>query len=505
MKLLTCSQQREADAYTIAHESISSIDLMEKAATAMAGIISSRWDTSHRIIAVAGSGNNGGDALAIARLLSEKGYQVNVLLFNVTGKMSEECLANAQRLKDCPLESFTEVTRELTIPTLKATDIIIDGLFGSGLNKPLEGGFAKVVQIINHSPATVVSIDIPSGMMGENNTNASRPNIIHANLTLSIQFPKLSFLFAENADLLGEWQLVDIGISKEFIDKAETPYHITEEEEIRRLIRPRKKFAHKGMFGHGLLVAGSYGMGGAAVLSARACLRSGIGLLTVHTPVCNHNLLQMSVPEALVQDDVHEHFFAEEVDLDPYQSVAIGPGLGQDEATAQALFSQIRNCYIPMVVDADAINLLARYCTNLTNLPKSSILTPHVKELERIIGRCSNSYERITKAKEQAAYLQCYIVLKGAWTAVITPEGKVYFNPTGNPGMATGGSGDVLTGILLALLAQGYNSEDACRLGVYMHGLAGDIACSRVGETSLTAGDIITALPEAWRQLSGNK
>lgn len=505
MKILTCAQQREADAYTIANESISSIDLMEKAAVAMTQIISSRWDTSHRIIAIAGSGNNGGDALAIARLLSEKGYRVNVLLFNVTGRISEECLANAQRLKDYPLESFTEVTRELAIPTLKATDIIIDGLFGSGLNKPLEGGFAKVVQLINNSPAKVVSIDIPSGMMGENNPNASRPNIIHADLTLSIQLPKLSFMFAENAELLGEWKLIDIGISKNFIEKAETPYSIIEKEEICGLIKPRKKFAHKGMFGHGLLIAGSYGMGGAAVLAAKACLRSGIGLLTVHTPVCNHNLLQTAVPEALVQDDIHEHFFADETDLDPYQSVAIGPGLGQDDVTAQALFAQIKSCYMPMVIDADALNLLGRYNANMTNIPRNTILTPHVKELERIIGRCSNSHERLMKAKDLSIYLQCYIVLKGAWTAIITPEGKVFFNPTGNPGMATGGSGDVLTGILLALLSQGYTSEDACRLGVYIHGLAGDIACSQMGEISLTASDIITALPEAWKQLSENK
>ncbi len=505
MKILTCSQQKEADAYTIAHEPISSIDLMEKAATAMADIISSRWDVSHRIITVAGSGNNGGDALAIARILSLKGYLVNVLLFNVTGKISDECLANAQKLKDCPLENFTEVTRELAIPTLKASDVIIDGLFGSGLNKPLEGGFAKVVQLINNSPATVVSIDIPSGMMGESNPNSSRPNIIHADLTLSVQLPKLSFLFAENEDLTGEWELVDIGISKDFIDKAETPYSIMEEKEIRPLIKPRRKFAHKGMFGHGLLIAGSYGMGGAAVLSARACLRSGIGLLSIHTPVCNHNLLQTAVPEALVQDDIHEHFFADEADLDPYQAVAIGPGLGQDEATAQALFAQIKNCYIPMVVDADALNLLARYSTNLTNLPRNTILTPHVKELERITGRCSNSYERLMKAKDLAAYLQCYIILKGAWTAIITPEGRIHFNPTGNPGMATGGSGDVLTGILLALLAQGYSSEDACRLGVYIHGLAGNIACQQTGEISLTASDIINALPATWKQLSENQ
>lgn len=504
MKILTCSQQKEADAYTIAHEPISSIELMERAAKAMTEIIISRWDTSHRMVVIAGPGNNGGDALAIARLLAEKEYRVNVLLFNVTGNLSDDCLINAQRLKDSPIEEFTEVTKQMAIPTLEATDVVIDGLFGSGLNKPLEGGFAKVVHLVNNSPVQTVSIDIPSGMAGEANTGINRTNIIHANLTLSIQLPKLSFLFAENADMIGELVLVDIGISKEFIDNVDTPYSITERQEMQALVRPRRKFAHKGAFGHGILIAGSYGMGGAAIMSARACLRSGIGLLTVHTPVCNHMLIQSSVPEAIVQDDVHERFFAEDADLDPYQAVAIGPGLGQDDMTAQALFTQIRNCYIPAVIDADALNLLARYNNNLTNIPRNAILTPHIKELERIIGHCSNSYERLMKAKDLASYLQCYIVLKGAWTAVITPDGEISFNPTGNPGMATGGSGDVLTGILLALLAQGYSAKDASRLGVYIHGMAGDIACRQMGEISMTAGDIISALPEAWKELSSN-
>ena len=215
------------------------------------------------------------------------------------------------------------------------------------------------------------------------------------------------------------------------------------------------------MFGHGLLIAGSYGMGGAALLASRACLRSGIGLLTVHTPVCNHDLLQSNVPEAMVQDDVHDRCFAEAADLDNFQAVAIGPGLGQEEITVQALFDQVSNCYIPLVLDADALNIFSSYRNYLTRIPRHSILTPHIKELERIIGRCSNSYERLSKAKELAAHLQCYIVLKGAWTAVITPDGVTYFNPTGNPGMATAGSGDVLTGVILSLLSQGYTHEEA--------------------------------------------
>ena len=382
MKILSCTQQKEADAYTIAHESILSINLMEKAAGLLAQAISDRWDKSHRIIVFAGPGNNGGDALAVARILFLKHYPVEVYLFNVKGTLSEECLTNVQRLKESGFANYTEVSSQFDPPQLGSHDVIVDGLFGSGLNKPLSGGFAAVVQYINASPSQVVSIDIPSGLMGEDNTHNIRQNIIKADLTLSIQLPKLSFLFAENADIVGEWQLLDIGISREFIEKAKTPYQITEASEMRALIKPRKKFAHKGLFGHGLLIAGSYGMAGASVLAARACLRSGIGLLTVHTPVRNHDIVQATVPEAMVQNDVHELYFAEPVDLDNFQALAIGPGLGQEEETALATFDQLKECFIPLVLDADALNIFSNYRNYLTRIPRHSILTPHVKELE---------------------------------------------------------------------------------------------------------------------------
>ena len=502
MKILTCTQQKEADAYTIANNDILSINLMEKAASLIANEICKRWDQSHRIVVFAGAGNNGGDAVAVARMLFTKNYNVEVYLFNIKGTISEDCMTNIKRLQECGFTAYHEISNSFDPFQLFEEDVVIDGLFGSGLNKPLSGGFASVVQYINASSAQVVSIDIPSGLMGEDNSNNSRQNIIHADLTLSIQLPKLSFLFPENEDIVGEWKLLDIGISPEFIRQADTPYIITEAQDVSQLIKPRKRFAYKNNFGHALLIAGSNGMAGASVLAARACLRSGTGLLTVHVPVCNHDILQTAVPEAIVQNDVHELYFAEPVDLDNYQAIAIGPGIGQEEETALATLDQLADCYIPAVLDADAINILSSHRNYLNRLPKGSILTPHIGELERIIGKCNNSFERLTKAKELAAYLQCYMVVKGAYTVVITPQGKFYFNPTGNPGMATGGSGDVLTGIILALLAQGYQPENAARLGVYVHGLSGDIACRRMGEISLTASDIIDALPEAWKVLS---
>lgn len=502
MKILTCNQAKEADQYTIEKEQIPSIELMERAAAQITGEICSRWDHSHNIVVFAGPGNNGGDAVAVARMLYERDYNVWLYLFNVTGHLSEDCIENVKRLGECGFPNYTEVTSSVNFRKFTPNDIIIDGLFGTGINKPLNKGFAMVVNMMNASGATIVSIDIPSGLMGEDNTFNVRQNIIQADLTLSIQLPKLAFLYPENENIVGEWKLLDIGISQEYIDNAPARYFITEEEEIRRMIKPRKKFAHKGNFGHGLIIAGSFGKGGAAVLAAQACVRSGIGLLTVHTPTCNHNLLQSSVPVAMVSDDINEYYLSNSIELDSYESVAIGPGIGQEEMTVESTLDLISCSNTPLIIDADALNILSSYRDYMNNIPPHSILTPHIKELERIIGKCSNHYERISKTRELAEKYQVYVIIKGAWSTVVTPEGVCYFNPTGNPGMATGGSGDVLTGILTAISAQGHSPLDTCRLGVYIHGLAGDIACERKGEIAMNAGDIIEALPEAWKRLA---
>ena len=502
MKILSSNQLKELDKYTMEQEPIASIDLMERAAQALTEAIIRRWDTSHPIVVFAGPGNNGGDALAVARMLSQKSYHVEVFLFNTKGRLSEECQTNLHRLKTCGSIYFTEISTQFDPPILTENHVVIDGLFGTGLNKPLNGGFAAVVKYINASKATVVAIDIPSGLMGEDNTYNIRPHIVRADVTLSIQLPKLSFFFPENEEIVGEWELLDIGLKQSYILAAESPYSILEEEQIRSLIKPRKRFAHKGSFGHGLLIAGSYGMAGASILSAKACLRSGIGLLTVHVPIYNHDLLQTTVPETIVQTDIHERYFAEPVDLSKYKALAIGPGLGQEEDTALAMMEQIQASNIPVVLDADAINILSSHRNWLSRLPKQSILTPHLGELERLTGKCMDTYERLTKVKELAAYLHSYIIVKGAWTIIVTPDGRCFLNPTGNPGMATAGSGDVLTGILLALLAQGYSQEEACQLGVYVHGLAGDIAAETMSQMGMTSGDIIAALPQAWKKIS---
>lgn len=503
MKIFPTASIKQLDALTIEREPIASIDLMERAANALTEAITERWDDpATPVVIFAGPGNNGGDALAVARLMAERGYQPAVYLFNTKGTLSPDCQTNMERLARQPGVDFHVVTTQFLPPTLTEDHLVIDGLFGSGLNKPLSGGFAAVVKYVNASSAHVVAIDVPSGLMGEDNTYNVAAHIVRAELTLSLQLPKLSFLFAENEPYVGEWQLLDIGLDKEAIEEQETDFYLMEREDVSYLLKPRGRFAHKGNFGRALLIAGSQGMAGASVLAARACLRSGVGLLTVHVPFCNNFIVQTAVPEAMTELDIHDTCFAGATDTDDYQAVGIGPGLGKLPDTENALLEQIESCQTPMVVDADALNLLGEHRSYIGRLPKGSILTPHPKELERLVGKCQNSYERLVKACELAKNADVHIVLKGAYSAVITPLGQCYFNTTGNPGMATGGSGDVLTGILLALLAQGYEPESAARLGVYVHGLAGDIACKKQGEIGLTAGDIVTCLPIAWRMLA---
>ena len=501
MKILTNSQIKEWDQYTIEQEPIASFDLMERAAQALTEAITRRWNAQTPFVVFAGPGNNGGDALAVARMLAEKGYTLEAYLFNTTGSLSDDCAANRDWLQLCDNVKFEEITKNFTPPRLDENTVVIDGLFGSGLNKPLDGGFAAVVRYINQSPAKVVSIDLPSGLMCEDNTYNQRASIIRADLTLTIGQIKLSFLFAENEELLGEVETLDIRLHPKFLAEAQTPFHIQEKEEVVSLLRPRSRFSHKGTYGHALLIAGQVGMAGASILAARACLRSGVGLLTLHAPVRNNDILQTSVPEAIVEHDDSDDYFTTATETEPYQAVAIGPGIGKAMETTEAFIEQLQNTSVPMVLDADALNILALNYSWMSQVPPNSILTPHPKELERLVGTCSDTYERISKAKELAAHHHVHVILKGAWTAIITPEGDVTFNPTGNPGMATGGSGDVLTGILLALLAQGYDSDTACRLGVYVHGLAGDLAADAEGQIAMTAGSLIDYLPEAWKQM----
>ena len=503
MKIFTGAQIHELDKYTIEHEPIESIDLMERAAKALTRAICEQWPTDIPVVVFAGPGNNGGDALAVARMMAEMNYVVSAYLFNISGHLSADCAVNRHRLVECKrVKEFIEVIEEFDPPVLEENMLVIDGLFGSGLNKPLAGGFASLVKYINAAPSTVVSIDIPSGLMTEDNTYNVRANIIRANLTLTLQQPKLAFYFPENQIFLGKVRVLDIRLSREGMEHIDAQYTIIEENEIRPRLLGRDIYAHKGNMGNALLIAGSYGMAGAAVLATKACMRSGAGKVTVHSPKRNNMILQISVPEAVVQLDPEETIFSEAVDTEDYDALGIGPGLGQSETTAIALIAQLRRTQCPIVADADALNMLANHRAWLQQLPKGIIMTPPPAEFDRLQGNSADSYERLTRARELAERLSAYIILKGHYTALCCPDGHVMFNQTGNPGMATAGSGDVLTGIITALLVRGYKQQDACMVGMFLHGLAGDIAAKHVGMESLIASDLIQYLPEAFKRLN---
>ena len=503
MKIFTSAQIHELDRYTIENEPIPSLDLMERAAKALTQAITEMYSVTTPVVVFAGPGNNGGDGLAVARLMAEKGYQVSVYLFNISGSLSPDCAANKQRIQENKrIKQFVEVVDEFNPPVLEANMLVVDGLFGSGLNKPLAGGFASLVKYINASPAQVVAIDTPSGLMTEDNTYNVRANIIKADLTLTLQQQKLSFLFPEYQQFLGQVKVLDIRLSKEGIEKIDSNYTLLEESDIRPRLIKRDPFAHKGKMGNALIIAGSYGMGGAAVLATKACLRVGVGKVTTHTPKRNNVIMQVSVPEAIIQFDREETTFSEAVDTDDFNAVGIGPGLGTSEQTAIAIIAQMRRTQCPLVADADAINILANHRAWLQQLPKGIILTPHPKEFDRLEGNSTDSYERLMKARDLSERLQAYVLVKGHHTSLCLPDGHIVFNSTGNAGMATAGSGDVLTGIITGLLARGYKREDACIVGMYLHGLAGDYAAKELGEESVIASDIIQYLPYAFKRLN---
>lgn len=502
IKIFSTDKVKELDRYTIQNEPISPADLVERAATVFVHEFCRRYSKQTRIIVFAGQGNNGADALAISRLLKDECYKVETYLFNPTSHLSPDCEINKFRLLEMEKVEFTEIINDFTPPELNEYDVVIDGLFGSGLNRSLSGGFAAVVKYINQSEATVVSIDIPSGLFGEDNRTNDPDTIIHANLTLSFCFPKLAFFFPENAQYVGEWKVLDIGIHPVIIENTDTSYIQINEEDIASVLLPREKFSHKGTFGHALLIAGSKGKMGAALLAARACLRSGTGLLTVHIPQRGEEVMQSAFPEAMLSFDPHQDYFTTSPQVSNYSAIGIGPGLGQQLESAIALESLLQPTGKPVVLDADALNLIASNKELLNRIPSHSILTPHPKEFDRIAGASHCAYERLIKAQAFATEHKLCIVLKGAYTATCTSNGNIYFNSSGNPGMATAGSGDVLTGIILGLLAQGAEPETAAIAGVYLHGTAGDLAAVYRSEESMIASDITDMLGKAFKQIN---
>lgn len=492
MKILSALQFREADSYTIKQEKITSLTLMERAGKACFDWLQSKKDVSKKYITICGNGNNGGDGLVISRLLAEKKLLYEVILLSV-GNPSPDFSANFEKIKslNIPMKELKEGDN-LSLPD---DVVVIDAIFGTGLNRPVNGWIGQCIDAINARGNEVIAIDLPSGLFADKHTEGM---VVEANHTLSFQNPKLAFFFAENEKCVGEFHILDIGLSSSFIVKIDSDKFYLRAEDIKKHFKKRKTFSHKGMYGHSLLIAGSKGKIGAAILASRACLRSGTGLLTVHIPQSGNNIVQTSIPEAMVVLDVNEDINTH-IDLNSnYSAIGIGPGLGTSELTKEMIFELIRKTSLPMVFDADALNILAANPDELKNVKPNSVFTPHPKEFKRLAGKSTNDFEKHLLQLDYSARHNVVIVLKGAFTCITTPDGKAYFNSTGNPGMAKGGSGDALTGMILAFLAQGYEPSLAAILGVYLHGLAGDFAAIEKGVHSMICSDLIENIPQAF-------
>ncbi|MBC34928.1 MAG: bifunctional ADP-dependent NAD(P)H-hydrate dehydratase/NAD(P)H-hydrate epimerase [Bacteroidetes bacterium] len=499
MKILPVEDIRKADQFTIENEPIASIDLMERASEACVEWMLPYLKQESNIRIVCGLGNNGGDGLAIARLLAAKDYKVDVIILSFSTQQSEDFRINLERLKDVKCEIHS-VKNSAHFPSINAEDIVIDAIFGSGLSKPVKGFIGECIHRINDSKAVTISIDIPSGLFADQNSTDENGYIIKADYTLSFEFPKYAFFIPENNEFVGDWHVLPIGLLTEFTDKLDPKNLMLTASSSYNFLKSRRKFSHKGTYGHGLLISGSTGKFGAAVLAAKAALRTGIGLLTAHVPTKGNDILQTAVPEAMLSLDRFENYFSEIPELNTYNAIGVGPGLGMEEQSQNALKYLIQNVGQPIVFDADALNILAENKTWLGFLNPNCILTPHPKEFERLAGKADNDFDRLEMLKDFAVKHQVYMILKGAHTAIADPLGNCYFNSTGNPGMATGGSGDVLTGMLLSLMAQGYTALEASILGVFLHGLAGDLAAKKKGYEALIAGDIVDYIGKAFKK-----
>lgn len=465
MKILSIDKVRQADQYTIQHEPISSEGLMERAAGQVFEWLMAHLQKDNNVKIFCGSGNNGGDGLVVARRLSEVGVSNQVY-------------------------KVRDFQSEADFPPIEENDIIVDALFGSGLNRPVEGLAAELIHYLNAQQAIRISIDIASGLFADSPSPDAA--IFKPDYTLTFQMPKLAFLIPENDPYVGQLVVLDIQLHPQYLLEVETNNFLVDSEMIKPIIHRRPKYSHKGTYGHALLVAGSEGKTGAAILGAKSCLRTGAGLLSVKLPQSAWTPLQASLPEAMIHTDDK---------LDAFNAIGVGPGLGTSEEAQRLVRHLIQDAKVPLVMDADALNILSENKTWLSFLPAKTILTPHPKEFERLFGKTSNSFERLALQREMAVKRGIIIVLKGAHTSVAMPNGAVFFNSTGNPGMATAGSGDVLTGMILSLLAQRYTPEEAAVLGVYLHGLAGDLAASEIGQEALIASDITEHIGNAYMSL----
>jgi NAD(P)H-hydrate epimerase len=500
MKILSSVQVRAIDAYTIESEPISSLNLMERASMRFVEWYVLHFEAHSTIKIFCGMGNNGGDGLAIARLLHQKGYDIEAFVIRHAEKSTDDFYENEKRLKS--IQPIYEIRTEKEIPTVLEKDIVIDAIFGIGLTRTIRGISAQVIDYLNEcSCFAKISVDIASGLMADVHSEEGHYSIFKPDITLTFQTPKLAFLLPQNEAYVGKWEILPIGLSEKKMEEEPTSYFYTSETFIKKIIKKRKKFSHKGSFGHILLMGGSYGKMGAVVLATKAALRTGVGLATAYVPRCGYTIIQSTVPEAMCLTDSYENHISEAPDIERFDAVAVGIGMDILSKPWHALSELLQISHRPLVIDADALNLMSIHPELIEKLPENSILTPHPKEFERLVGASANHFERLKQLKAFSTKYKVIVVLKGAHSAVALPTGNVHFNSTGNPGMATAGSGDVLTGMIVALLGQGYMPSEAAILGVYLHGLAGDIAAKQYSQPSMLASDITDAIGKAYIQL----
>lgn len=484
MKILSAAQLHEWDAYTILEQDISSDMLMERAAIAFTNSLLPHLGFNEKIGIVCGPGNNGGDGLCIARLLHRKGFHVHVVLYGANTSTDNQL--NYHRAVKAGVRIFLG-ENDIIPEQIQSSSLIIDALFGSGLTRPLSAINASVVEQLNALHARKFSVDIPSGMMAD---IPSSGVVFRADHTFSFETPKLAFFFPENASVLGDWKILPIGLSESFLQKAETPFHIIDHNTISSLLHQRDTFSHKGSNGHALIIAGSASTPGAAALCSFAALEAGAGLVTL----CS-DIDYPEDPEVMITQRKNASRKIADAKINV---IALGPGMGTDEEALAICKLVLQSAKQILVLDADALNILASNKELINMLPAGSILTPHPGEYARLFGAFQQWDELIIQLQQIAKSTGCILLYKRAFTIVVLPDGNIWFNSTGNAGMATAGSGDVLTGMITALLAQGYNAEDAALLGVYLHGLSGDIAMQYHHGQNLAAGDILDHIQDAY-------
>ncbi|PIF45138.1 NAD(P)H-hydrate epimerase [Chryseobacterium sp. 52] len=498
MKIFTAEQIRHWDRFTISNEPVSSIQLMERASEALAGWISENCKNHKKIVIFCGKGNNGGDGLAVARMLYMKGFDVDVFVRNTKGKFSQEASVNLKRLRDFSGISVREF-KEVEQYNFDNRTVIIDALFGTGLSRPLEGENKELINLLNNKNAIKISIDIPSGLSVDEIFQED-PVIFKADYTLSFQCWKKTFLHPETGKYAGKVIIFNINLHPEYLETETTEYFIIDEKIIDGIFKMRQDFSHKGTYGKVTIAGGSYGKIGAAVLATRSALKTGAGLTFTLAPECGYEILQTSCPEAMFTKSGNEYI----ENFEPENSMiyGVGPGLGTHEKTEKGLLNFLKEYHDPLVLDADALNMISNDHKNLKLIPERSVITPHPKEFERLFGSTENSFDRLELARKKAVELNILIVLKDHHTQIVTPDGNVFYNITGNSGLAKGGSGDILTGVLASLMAQGYSEENACILGVWLHGRAADLAAEKHSKESMLPTDVINAFGNVFEELN---